>query len=382
MIRNLFRLLLTVAALALAGVAVAAPGTVQRFPALTGGATPVERLTIYGTTDMEVFAPIIRDYQRLHPTTEVVYVDYIAQDLTAKFLAAAKRGDGPDLLISSGMDLQTKLVNDGYARPHHSALTDKLPAWGHWRNEITAISYEPVVIAYNPRLLPAGRVPRTRRQLLELLRAPDAPLAGRVGIYDAAQSSVGYLLATQDNQTGSMAGALMSALGDNRVRRENRSGVLLDRVANGELALAYNALSSYAQLRMAAGKSLAIVQPEDYTLVLLRTALIPRHAPNPVQAGQFLDFLLSPQGQQALARHAHVEPVISGNATAAAPYGRQGDRTQPFRPIRLGPGLLVYLDALKRRQFLDAWRSSIEQLPPTDHAGLHADGSADGSPVD
>ena len=26
----------------------------------------------------------------------------------------------------------------------------------------------------------------------------------------------------------------------------------------------------------------------------------------------------------------------------------------------LGPGLLVYLDALKRRQFLDAWRSSVE----------------------
>lgn len=364
MIRSLHCLLLTVVLLALHGTVNAAPGTTQLFPALTRGTAPIERLTIYGTTDMEVFAPIIRDYQRKHPATEVVYVDYIAQDLTARFLAAAAREDGPDLLISSGMDLQTKLVNDGYAQPHRSALTDKLPAWAHWRNEITAISYEPVVIAYNPRLLPARRVPRTRRQLLELLRAPDVPLAGRVGIYDAAQSSVGYLLATQDNQTGSMAGALMSALGDNQVRRENRSGVLLDRVANGELALAYNALSSYARLRMAAGKSLAIMQPEDYTLVLLRTALIPRHAPNPAQAGRFLDFLLSPEGQQALARHAHVEPVISDSATAAAPYGREDGRNQPFRPIKLGPGLLVYLDALKRRQFLDAWRSSIEQLPP------------------
>jgi iron(III) transport system substrate-binding protein len=362
MIRILFRLVFSLAALAPHITASAAPGTVQRFPALSNGAAPAERLTIYGTTDMEVFAPIIRDYQHLHPATEVVYVDFIAQDLTARFLAASGRGEGPDLLISSGMDLQTKLVNDGHAQPHRSALTAALPAWAHWRHEITAISYEPVVIAYNPRLLPAAQVPRTRRQLLELLREPEAPLAGRVGIYDAARSSVGYLLATQDSETGSMAGALMSALGDNQVHRENRSGVLLDRVANGELALAYNALSSYARLRIAAGKSLAIVQPEDYTLVLLRTALIPRHAPNPAQAHRFLDFLLSPQGQQALAGHAHVEPVISANATA--PQGRESGRRQPLRPIRLGPGLLVYLDALKRRQFLDAWRSSVEQLPP------------------
>ncbi len=31
-----------------------------------------------------------------------------------------------------------------------------------------------------------------------------------------------------------------------------------------------------------------------------------------------------------------------------------------YRPILLGPGLLVYLDALKRRQFLDAWKGSTQ----------------------
>ena len=39
---------------------------------------------------------------------------------------------------------------------------------------------------------------------------------------------------------------------------------------------------------------LAIVQPEDYTLVALRTAVIPRDTPHAAEARRFLDYLLSP----------------------------------------------------------------------------------------
>jgi iron(III) transport system substrate-binding protein len=99
-----------------------------------------------------------------------------------------------------------------------------LPDWAHWRHELFAISYEPVSIVYNTRRLAAARVPNTRRQLLELLRAPDAPLRGRVGSYDVQRSAVGYLFATQDAQLGSIAGALLAALGDNHVRLEERTG--------------------------------------------------------------------------------------------------------------------------------------------------------------
>ncbi|MNH47288.1 hypothetical protein D3C79_1104480 [compost metagenome] len=47
-------------------------------------------------------------------------------------------------------------------------------------------------------------------------------------------------------------------------------------------------------------------------------------------------------------------PIVRGDARRDDAPGRSR------RPIQLGPGLLVYLDALKRRQFLDAWRSSVE----------------------
>ncbi|TQV17542.1 ABC transporter substrate-binding protein, partial [Xanthomonas perforans] len=195
-----------------------------------------------------------------------------------------------------------------------------------------------------------------RRQLLALLRAPDAPLRGKVGTYDVERSGVGYLFATQDGQVGSIAGALLAALGANRVVLEERTGSLLDRVSRGELLLAYNVLGSYAQARIDAGAPLGIVQPQDYTLVALRTAVIPKTAPHAPEARRFLDYLLSPRGQQVLSREARLMPILP------AAGGRGGSAQPPFRPIPLGPGLLVYLDKLKRRQFLDAWRASTQ--PP------------------
>jgi len=51
-----------------------------------------------------------------------------------------------------------------------------------------------------------------------------------------------------------------------------------------------------------------------------------------------------------LARATHLTPL------AAEPAGPGG---QSLRPIVLGPGLLVYLDPLKRKRFLEAWRSRI-----------------------
>ncbi|MBJ7515499.1 MAG: ABC transporter substrate-binding protein, partial [Stenotrophomonas sp.] len=116
---------------------------------------------------------------------------------------------------------------------------------------------------------------------------------------------------------------------------------------------------------------LGIVEPEDYTLVMLRTAVIPRNARNSAEARRFLDYLLSPRGQQVLSREARLMPIVRGGAT------RNGSPERNLRPIQLGPGLLVYLDALKRRQFLDAWNSSMRPArQPAPVSGLRGPAAA------
>lgn len=372
---------------ATAEVSAPAPASVTRF-----AAPERERavLRIDSSTDTALFAPAIRDFQRLHPGVTVWYADRQSLDMHARALAFAKAarlqagaatplpGDAPDLIISSSPDLQTQLANDGLAWAHQSPQTRELPEGAHWRKEVFTLGADAVVMAYNPRLLPAAQVPRTRGQLLALLRQPGSPLQGRIGMYDATRSGLGYLLATQDSRFDSTASVLLAAMGAAGVRLGDHIEPLLDRLEKGELALVYNVPESYPLARMDAGASLRVVVPEDYTLLTTRVALIPTTAPHPVQARPFLDYLLSPQGQAVLARDTRLLPVRQAVAAARdgralALPGRVGSGpassgasaevvpgSSAWRLLSPGLGLLAYLDPLKRQRFLQAWATSVQ----------------------
>ncbi len=331
------------------------------------GADSVAGLSIIGTTDLPGFAPVLRDYQRLRPELSIRYEEFSTQGLYRRVadappLARPAPTGRVDLLVSSSMDLQARLANDGHAQPHHSAATAALPAWARWRDEVFGFSYEPMVIAYDTRRFASGTTPgaasgavlgpapATRQALLALLRDPARPLAGRVGTYDLEASGIGYLAATQDARIDSGAGALLAALADNRALRARHAAVLLDAMVRGELALAYNLPGSYVQGRIDAGAPLGMVLPRDYTLVIARTAVIPRTAPHPAEARRFLDYLLSPRGQGVLARESRILPIRTDVPGVRHPTGA-------LRPIPLGPGLLVYQDRLKRARFLEAWNT-------------------------
>ncbi|KAG1247491.1 hypothetical protein G6F68_014177 [Rhizopus microsporus] len=130
------------------------------------------------------------------------------------------------------MDLQTKLVNAGYAQAHVSPETRSLPAWANWRDEVFSIGTDPIVMVYNTRKLDAARAPRTRRELLSLRQAPDQPLAGKISTYDVQGSGIGYLAATQDTRLDSMAGALLAALGARAARRPVKVALARPLIAN------------------------------------------------------------------------------------------------------------------------------------------------------
>ncbi|WP_295854468.1 ABC transporter substrate-binding protein [uncultured Xylophilus sp.] len=332
---------------------------VLRLPAAGPAADAPPGLSIAGATDLPAFAPVLRDYQRLHPAVAIRYEEFSTQGLYRRFAGAppperpAPTGE-VDLLVSSSMDLQVRLVNGGHAQPHASPATAALPAWARWRDEVFGFSYEPMVIACDTRRFGPGRLlgpaPATRQALLALLRDPARPLAGRVGTYDLASSGIGYLAATQDARIDGSAGALLAALADNRALRAPHAAVLLDALEQGGLALAYNVPGAYVQARIDAGAPLVMVLPQDYTLVIARTAVIPRTAPHPEEAKRFLDYLLSPRGQGVLANESRILPIRTDVPGVRHPTGA-------LRPIPLGPGLLVYQDRLKRARFLEAWNA-------------------------
>ena len=216
-----------------------------------------QTLTIYSSTDTERLVTIIDAFQRLHPDVRIAYHLLDTREIYKRATAEIDDGKpGADLLLSSAMDLQVKLVNDGYATTY-------------------------------------------------------------------------------------------------------RSAAMIDKVASGEALIAYNVLGSYARARARDNPDLGITIPRDYCLVMSRIAVITRTARNPRAAGWFIDFLLSRPGQQLIANAASLYSLrndIQGAATAAR---LRQEAQGPLIPIHLGPGLLVYLDKLKRQDFLARWRRAM-----------------------
>ena len=249
-------------------------------------------LRILSTADIDLFAPLILSFQAENPKVAVTYHAVSSTEL----MRALQDEQAPyDIAVSSAMDLQTKLANDGFALAHRSTETNLLPEWGKWRDHVFAFTQEPAAIVLSAKAFANLPVPQTRQDLISVLRDHPDLFRGRVGTYDV--------------------------------------------------------LGSYAMARRDAKANIYIITPQDFTTVMLRTALIPTTAQRPALAGQFIDHLIRAAWLDETTDN-YPFPDINRDPLAS---------NTSLRPIRMGPGLLVYLDKLKKRQFLNEWENAILQ---------------------
>jgi len=314
-----------------------------RFPAPNATA----ELRVISTADADLFAPFVTAFQALNPG---VAVDYYVVSSSDIMIALTEENAQFDLVISSAMDLQVKLANDGLALPFQSSATASLPDWARWRDRVFAFTQEPATMVLSRDDFADLPLPRTRQELITALRDNPDRFAGRIGTYDVRESGLGYLFATQDGRTSETYWRLAQVMGGLRPQLYRGSSSMIEDVAAGRIAVAYNVLGSYAQVREDLHDRIHIIAPEDFTTVMMRTVLIPASAQNPNEAGRFINHLIDTAWTGGGGRFAFpgITPErLSENAS--------------LRPIQLGPGLLVYLDRLKRRQFLEEWEAAMVQ---------------------
>ena len=334
------------------------PQIVTRYPA----PQPTSRvLTIAGPTDTPVVAPLIQGFQSQRPDVTVVYREMGSRELYEAAIAGQLKD--VDVLMSSASDLQIRLANDGYALSYSSPYAAKLPSWAIWRHEVYGFTFEPAVIVYNPKRYTEATVPRSRQDLLRLLERDSAKLRGRIGTYDIAASSVGYLLAEQDELVSSNFWGLANAMGQAGVRLSATSAEILDAIEHDQIDIGYNILGSYALSRQAAGAAIGVVFPQDYVLVLARSVLIARTAPSPELGRALVDWLLSPAGQQVASSHAALGSIMEdtpGRWTSEAVLARSQGIVQP---VVLSPALLVGLDQRRHSRFVQNWIRLVTDTP-------------------
>lgn len=328
------------------------------FPVVFGNASNTHVLTIYSAVDLDSFGPLLKQFSAENPDLQVRYFDINTLELYHKVIDEREAPVG-DLIISSAMDLQLKLVNDGYAQTYKSTNTESLPDNAKWRNQIFSFSLEPVVILVNNTLFPDKAFPQDRQSLLQSIRRYSDKFDGKIGTYDIRTSGVGYMLASQDaRQADATWGRLLEAFGNHNLQTYCCTSQIIDDIASGKLILGYNLLGAYAYRRALNNPKLTMIMPSDYTLLLRRTALIPKNAPHAEDAGRFLDFLLSNEGRRTIFTQSLLFPIdvnySSKNVVSAT------NSTHPMRLIELDQQLLVGRDIAKESKFIKSWEVALE----------------------
>jgi iron(III) transport system substrate-binding protein len=354
-----------VAGILLAGAA-GSPGAFAQeiltiFPA---PASERQVLTLDTATDLAAFEPLIRDFQRIAPDVTIRYREFVTNALfeRARDQCAAGRPEA-DLVITSSVDHLVVLSNAGCAMSHRSPETQGTPGWTRWRDEVFGFTFEPAVIVYNRALLRPEEVPRTRLDLIELMREQPARFSGRIGGYDIARSGIGYLFAAFDARNALIYGRLIEGFGRMRLVTRCCSADLIEALARGELFIGYNLLGSYAYSAQKAGAPIGIVIPHDYVLALSRAMMIPAQGARPELARRFVDYLLSQRGQRVVQQEAFFFD-LNGSVPEGVEAPPGGLASGTLRPIVIGPGLLPTQDRAKRERFLREWRIALEGAEP------------------
>lgn len=327
-----------------------------RFPALE---TEESVLTIYSTLDTPLAEPLITAFQQQFPKVTVVYDDLLAATIAERVIDETDAGqDTADFVFSSGMDLQVKLANDGYAQPVAVPLARDWPDWANWRDMAFALTFEPAVLVWHKPSFPEGP-PQSRLDLIAWAKTPDA--RGRIGTYDIARSSVGYLYLARDAEHFADIWSLIAAMGRAGLQTFPTSQDIIDRVADGRLAVGYNILGSYADARARENPDLGVLLLRDFTVVTSRVGLVPRAAARPDLGRAFLAFLMGRDGQTIMAERLRLTAVsleVSGENSARAMEAALGEQ---LRPVPVSPGLLAYLDQAKRARILALWQAALTQ---------------------
>lgn len=330
------------------------------YAEIIAGARKEAKLSIYATTDSASAEPLLRDFKSLYPFLAVEYSDLNSTELYNRFISetAANAGTG-DLVWSSAMDLQMKLVADGHAVEYASPEAAKLPPWSIAAQRAYGTTLEPLVFVYNKRLTAEADIPRSHADLIRLANAKTETFKGKIALYDPEKSGVGFLLMTQDAANWPGYWELAVALGRSGAKMYTSAGAMMEKVTSGEHLLAYNIFGSYALLRQQKDVNIGIVYPGDYTLAVSRIAFVSSRAKNPNAAKLFLDYLLSKRGQNVLASKSLLFSIrgdVEGPATASTLFKDLGNR---LRPAPVNATLLDMLEPQLRLEMISKWKRTM-----------------------
>lgn len=334
----------------------AAPLAQAQDAALIAKAKAEGTVTVYTSTDLAEAQAMVDAFQKKYPGVKVNYNDLGTTGVYNKIIAeAAAKQVTADVAWTSAMDLQMKLAAGGYFQSVDLPQKKDIPDWASYKDTLYATSLEPVGIIYNKKLVPEKDVPHSRADLVKFLALPLAQ--GKVATFDPEKSGTGFLFATNDILNHRDFWNLAKAFGKAHGKTYSSSGAMKETVVSGENVLAFNTIGSYAFNWIKQSENLGLTFEKGGTAAFSRLAGMTKGAPHPAAAQLFLEFLLSKDGQSALA--AKGMPSLRKDVTTGYNLDTINERVGGhIQPIKVDEGLLVYMQPQKRIEFIREWQKA------------------------
>ena len=258
-------------------------------------------LVIYSNTDQENWAPIFRDFQKKYDFITSINANNLDSDEVFQRVLAedATGGSDADIMVSNAAQAWASYVDGGgELLSYESPETDQLPEFGQPLENVYAMSMDPVGITYNTALLPEG--PTGFADLAAKIEADPETYAGKITTRDVT-GAFGFTVTYTYMQANPDAWEAMETILPNALP-ESSSGTQGEKILAGEYVAGFfiSTAPSYPIVENSGGLY-QVVFPDDGTPVLPRGIAIAPNAPHSATAKLFLDFVLSHEGQGAVA---------------------------------------------------------------------------------
>jgi iron(III) transport system substrate-binding protein len=258
-------------------------------------------LTIYSNTDQENWEPIFRDFKKKYPWVGKIEANNLDSDEVFQRVLSeqATSGSPADIVVSNAAQAWADFAGrPGTLLEYKSPEVAKLPPLATLMPNVYAMSIDPMSIVYNASLVTDK--PTGLKSLADIVAKDPAKFTGKITTRDV-DGSFGFTVShafTQARPDSWSTLEKLLPLG----KAETSSGTQLEKITSGEYLAGFFVSAAPAYPKVAdSGGLLALTFLDDGTVVLPRGIGIAAKAPHAATAKLFTDFVLSEEGQRAVA---------------------------------------------------------------------------------
>lgn len=258
-------------------------------------------LTICSNTDQENWAPIFRDFQKKYPwITNIEANNLDSDEVFQRALSEQATGSSPaDILVSNAAQAWAEYAEDpSRLATYESPELSKLPELAQLMPNVYAMSVDPMTIGYNTALLPEA--PTGMASLARMVEQDPNAFKDKITTRDI-NGAFGFTVSQAFAQARPEAWANLEKLLP-LARPETSSGTQTEKIVAGEYTVGFfvSAAPAYPVVDNSSGL-FQVTFLDDGTVVLPRGIGIAPQAPHANTAKLFTDFVLSSEGQRAVA---------------------------------------------------------------------------------